>query len=267
MIFLGVDAAWGNVNETGVLALDVNGTILDAGWTIGVNRTLAWINAHAETDTVVFIDAPLLVTNELGQRACEKQVGQRYGHPWKVSANSTNRRSLHLGGVALREALAAKGFRYDDGLDGPPESGRAVSECYPYTTIVGYEPFGYSERPRYKRGPKKMRAPAFRSIRARECDGLIRRLTKLADADPPLDLGSNDVTRKLSHEKSPLNDKAYKHREDLLDAAVCAWTASLWHRHGYDACQVLGGDEPGLVRPAATIIAPARPTQRGPARE
>jgi len=109
----------------------------------------------------VFVDAPLIVTNEDKQRLCEKHVGQRY---WKakVSANSTNINSRHLGGVALRKALQQAGFVYDDGLDGPPQSGRVVSECFPYTTIVGYEPFGYDERPRYKRAPKKMRTAEFK---------------------------------------------------------------------------------------------------------
>lgn len=34
-------------------------------------------------------------------------------------------------------ALAALGRRYDDGLDGPPTQDRVVSQCYPYTAIVG----------------------------------------------------------------------------------------------------------------------------------
>jgi predicted RNase H-like nuclease len=83
----------------------------------------------------------------------------------------------------------------------------------------------------------------------------------LADADPPLDLRSHETTGKLLEEASPLDIAAYKHREDLLDAALCAWTAALWHRHGFERCQVLGA-APGVVRPAATIIAPARPEQR-----
>ena len=51
----------------------------------------------------------------------------------------------------------------------------------------------------------------------------------------------------------------YKHREDLIDALLCAWASSLWDRHGLERCQVLGlpDDEP-----AATIIAPARYEQR-----
>ncbi len=79
----------------------------------------------------------------------------------------------------------------------------------------------------------------------------------------PLDLRSHEVTRKLLEDPSPLDNRAYKHREDLIGAALCAWTASLWHRHGLESCQVLGA-VPNVERPAATIIAPARPEQRAP---
>jgi predicted RNase H-like nuclease len=260
VIFIGVDAAWGEINETGVLVLEPSGHVRDAGWAIGVDAAVAWICARAEPDTLVFIDAPLVVTNPTGQRLCETHVGQRYWR-WSVSANSTNTASQRLGGVALLTALQTDGFRYDDGIDGPPSSGRVVSECYPYTTIVGYEPFAYDVRPLYKRKPKAMRTAEFRAVRAAACDELIRRLAALANADPPLDLRSHDVTRKLVEEPSPLDNRAYKHREDLIDAALCAWTSSLWHRHGFERCQVLGA-VPGVGRPAATIIAPARPDQR-----
>jgi predicted RNase H-like nuclease len=53
-----------------------------------------------------------------------------------------------------------------------------------------------------------------------------------------------------------------KPREDLLDAAIGVWTAALWWRWGAERRQVLG-DQPDALRPAATIIAPARPKQRG----
>lgn len=260
MIFIGVDAAWGDSNETGIVALEPSGHVGDAGWATGVATAAAWISDHAEPDTLVFIDAPLVVTNATGQRLCETHVGQRYWR-WSVSANSTNTASRRLGGVALLAALENDGFRYDDGIDGPPSSGRVVSECYPYTTIVGYEPLGYDLRPLYKRKPKTMRTAEFRAVRAAACDELLRRVAALAHADPPLDLRSHETTRKLLEEPSPLDNAAYKHREDLLDAALCAWTSSLWQRHGFERCQVLGA-APGVVRPAATIITPARPEQR-----
>jgi hypothetical protein len=76
-------------------------------------------------------------------------------------------------------------------------------------------------------------------------------------------LDSHPATAQLL-EDSPLDDRSYKHREDLVDAALAAWTASLWHLAGLDRCQVLGLEDP-LVDDRgsrATIIAPARPEQR-----
>lgn len=49
-----------------------------------------------------------------------------------------------------------------------------------------------------------------------------------------------------------------------VDAAICAWTAALWHHDGTTRCQVLGIEEVehsgNELR--ATIIAPARDSQR-----
>jgi len=267
--FLGVDLAWGEGSaekraaDTGVAAVDEIGRIYAAGWMCGIAETLAWVEEAAGDDALLFVDAPLVVENPGGQRLCEKQTGQRYGR-WQVSANTTNLGSRWLGGVTLRRMLEARGWRYSDGRAGPPTSGRVVSECYPYTTLVGVEELGYDlERPRYKRPPKGVAAAIWKPLRAAACDELIARLAGLVDADPPLDLRSHPETRRLLGEPSPLDRVAYKRREDLLDAVVSAWTAAFWHRHGLSRCQILGAlDEAALTIPLATIIAPARPEQR-----
>lgn len=297
--FLGVDLAWaehrpaGAPNETGLALLDPTGRVLDAGWTRGLDETIAWIEtATGGQDALMFVDAPLVVDNHSGQRLCETQVGQRYGR-WKVSANTTNRTTPHLAGVTLRQRLQLTGWQYGAGHHGPPTSGRTLSECFPYTTLVGAAEFGYDldgQRPRYKRKPKAMRAVQWKPMRAAACDDLLRRMARLRDADPPLLLASHPVSGQLLAEPSPTGDGPYKHREDLLDALLCAWTAALWHRHGLARCQVLGPPEPSpselspselpppeLPPPelppslslagqelVATIIAPAIPAQRRP---
>jgi predicted RNase H-like nuclease len=274
VIYLGLDLAWrlgtGSrpANESGVVALSPDGAVRDAGWTRGLSATIAWIESQVADDVMLFVDAPLVVSNPSGQRLAERQVGQRYG-AWDVSANSTNLASKRLGGVELRRSLAQLGWRYDDGRCGPPTAGRVVSECYPYTTLVGTCELGYADRrPRYKRKPKRMPIAAFRPDRAATCDDLIRRMASLSSADPPLRLDSHPVTRALLEQPSPPDEPGYKHREDLIDAAICAWTASLWHRYGHARCQVLGTEDApdgdGLV---PTIIAPARPSQRWQSRD
>ena len=211
--FLGVDLAWREgrddlpANETGVAVLDPAGRILDAGWTRGVPDTLDWADAAAGgRDAVMFVDASLVVTNPAGQRRCETQVGQRYG-AWKVSAHSTNLRSPRLAGVRLLSLAGQAGWRYSDGRAGPPASGRVISESFPHCTLVGAAELGYDrERPRYKRQPRRLPVAEWRPRRAATCDELIRRLGRLASADPPLRLDSHPVTRQLAGEPSPLGD-------------------------------------------------------------
>lgn len=265
---LGIDLAWGAgtdkslANESGLVAADADGRIVDAGWARGVDEVLSWIDHWAEPSTLAMIDAPLIVDNPSGQRLCETQVGQRYGR-WKVAANSTNLGSAHLAGMDIGQRLEERGWTYEDGRYGPRDHGRGMSEVYPYTTIVGAEELGFEvERPLYKRKPKAMRTAEFRHVRAAACDDLISAVARLRDADPPIDFRSHPAAATLVTEPSPLDDRGYKHREDLLDAVLCAWTGLLWLRHGTARCQVLGLGEGNPGRPEATIIAPARPEQR-----
>ncbi|MEU8792926.1 DUF429 domain-containing protein [Streptomyces sp. NPDC048643] len=271
--FIGIDLAWAHggararPNETGVAVIDGRGEVLDCDWTRGIDETAEWIASVAteRASCLAFVDAPLVVDNPSGQRPCEREVGRRYGR-WKVSANSTNTASPRLAGVLLLERLRAAGWRYDDGLGGPPDDGGALSECYPYTTLVGAPELGYPlRRPPYKRRPASVPTAQWRAVRAEVCDELIARLAGLATADPPLRLASHPVARALLDEPTPEAAGAYKHREDLIDALLCAWTASLWARHGLTRCQVLGPGESDVRHPGdgvATIIAPARPEQR-----
>lgn len=268
--FVGVDLAWGAgrdgvlAKETGLVLLDSAGTVVDAGWAQGVTAVTAWIESHLADGDVVAIDAPLVVTNADGQRSAEREVGQRYMSRWQVAANSTNLAKAHLEGVVLRERLEALGVRYTTGLS-PYDGSSVVFECYPYTTIVGAAELGYDVgKPLYKRKPSALPTSRWAEVRARECDDLIARVGRLATASPPLDLMSHPVTAELLTSPSPLRPAAaYKHREDLLDAALCAWTAALWATRHLEAVQILGLTEtPDADGRVPTIVAPARPEQR-----
>jgi predicted RNase H-like nuclease len=264
---LGIDLAWGQgrpgvpPNESGLVAVDADGRIVDAGWSRGVDETAAWMGRWATGHTIAMIDAPLVVDNETGMRECEKEIGRRYGR-WKVSANASNRGLPGvLAGVVLAARLADEGWIIEDGRGGPPAAGRALYECFPYLALVGVPALGYDrERPIYKRKPRHLAPADFRALRARNADEIVRRVAVLDD--PPIDLRSHPVTATLLDEPTPLADRAAKHREDLLDAVLCAWTGLLWWHHGLLRCQVLGGDE----SPPATVIAPCRPEQRRPVR-
>ena len=129
---------------------------------------------------------------------------------------------------------------------------------------MGAKEFDYDEeRPRYKRLNTALPAAERKRFRADECDELIRRMSLFANGSPSIDIRSHPSTAELLEKPSPLDDVGYKHREDLLDAALCAWTAALWSQHGTERCQVLGESEtPDEVGRRPTIIAPAKPAQR-----
>ena len=267
--YLGVDLAWGEgtdrkpANETGLAVLDEHGTVLDAGWARGIDEVERWITRWASPGSFVAIDAPLIVHNVSGMRDCEREVGRGYGRS-HVYANASNLTLRWLGGVTLFARLDALGFRYLGDPQATNEGAPTVFECYPYTTIVGAVELGYDEkRPRYKRPDRSLPLALRRAARAEACDELVRRVASLEAADPPLRLNSHEVTRALIAERAPMLDSAYKHREDLLDAVLSAWTASLWHRHGLDRVQLLGAEsDPDARGRRGMIVAPARPGQR-----
>ena len=267
--YIGVDLAWGEgtatrtANESGLALIDDTGRVLHAGWVRGIAAVADWIAETAGPGSVLAIDAPLVIHNQSGMRLCERQTGMGYGR-WKVSANASNTVMGWQGGVALRNRLEEIGFRYSDGITPPNPLDRTFVECYPFTTIVGMEELGYEdERPRYKRLDKALTSTLGRQGRAAACDELIRRMIGLATANPPLDILSHEVSRMLVDEPSPIDNIPYKHREDMLDALLCAWTAAIWHQHGDTRVQILGRDDTTDDRGRrATIVAPARVEQR-----
>lgn len=272
MQFIGVDLAWGEgkpdqpANETGLVVIDEQGTVEDATWSRGIDATVEWLTAVAEPGAVIAVDAPLVITNAKGNRLCESEVARCYGR-WQVFANSSNTTMAAQAGVALRQRLEELGFEYLDGSRPARADRRSFFECYPYTTIVGMWELGYEvERPRYKRLVPKLPGVEAKELRAKACDDLLRRMAALAAAETPLNLASHSRTAQLLDEPSPVLDRPYKHREDLIDAALAAWTAAIWHQTPLRT-QVLGasaGADESERRP--TIVAPFRPEQRLSAR-
>jgi predicted RNase H-like nuclease len=271
--YIGVDLAWGlgsatkAANETGLVALDADGTVVDAGWERGVEAVALWIEQHLGQRTLVAVDASLVVTNATGIREPERQVGQRYG-AWRVSANVTNLATRAQAGVRLLDRLGDHAAYLASTDDMERRTAPGVFECYPYTTLVGAEELGYDiERPRYKRPDRSLPPATRRAAKAAVFDDLVTRVDGLSRAVPPVRIRSHPVTAALL-EPSGTHGPTYKHREDLLDAVLCAWTAALWERHGDARVQVLGtdGSLPQDARDAhgrlAAIVAPARPEQR-----
>jgi predicted RNase H-like nuclease len=231
--FIGLDLAWREgrpglpANETGIAVLDPHGAVVEAGWTSGPDETVEQIAAAAAYEwALLFIDAPLVVTNPGGQRPCKTHVGQRYGR-WKGQRQhdqppfaATSRRDLAARARASGLAVLQRPRRTTGG-------GCWLSECYPYTTLVGASELGYeTERPRYKRKPRGMPVAHWRPLRQGACDDLIHRLIGLAQADPPLPASRSVSWTSLSGTCSAADEHEHVLRPAQLDPAPASRSPS-----------------------------------------
>ncbi|WNY35235.1 DUF429 domain-containing protein [Curtobacterium flaccumfaciens] len=271
-----------------MVAMDSDGTITDAGWARGVDAVTDWIAAHLGQRSLIAVDASLVVTNPTGIRESERQVGQRYGR-WKVAANPTNQASAASAGSALLGPAdrTRRRVRLRHGRHAGTDRSGDVRVLPVHDAGGGGGARVRRRTPRYKRLDLRIPAAEARARRAEAFDELVRRLRE-TPLDPPLLLDSHPLTQRLA-DPSVLHGPTHKHREDLLDGALCAWTAAFWERHGDDRVQILGGDPPhrhgpdaagaspgnrrrGPTLPTDTpdeagrrpvVVAPARPSQRG----
>lgn len=188
MRVLGINLAWATnksrvSNEIGVVAVEDDGTVVDAGWTRGLVETLDWIEANAGLEAFAMIDTPLVVTNLVRQRPARSRraSGTADGRCRRTAPISTHQisvaRSCSSCSRSVDGATAPAGT-------GPPAAGRHFSECYPYTTMVGAGELRYDdERPVYtgiRRESQRQRSSASggRLRRAHRPSGFLPKPTR-----------------------------------------------------------------------------------------
>jgi predicted RNase H-like nuclease len=270
--FLGIDLAWAEgtaarpARETGLACIDAAGRVLALETARGIDEVVAWVARWGAPGAVAAVDGPLVVANATGSRLAEKEVASRYGR-LGISAYPSNTGRPAQGAVALRRRLEDADWAYDDGSGAArDDDARTMIECYPYTTLVGAPELGFDAmKPRYKRLAPLLATAERRPHRAAEFRVVLDRVAALAQADPPLDVATHPRAAALVADGPAIVERQHKHLEDLLDGLICAWTASYWARHGTARSQVLGATDPVVdeLGRRGTIIAPARPHQRG----
>lgn len=179
------------------------------------DEIIAAIVSVGDGPVTVAIDAPLVVPNETGRRACEAELqavyGSRHAGPHPSNRQLLTRFHGRIRGEDLLVRLVAMGFTL------PGRRGqRTVFECYPHPAII--EMFELDERLRYK-AKRGMRVADRRAGLAQ----LSSYIDSLQGADPRL------VAEHLVVDET-VRGKALKAVEDALDARICAWVASLWNR-------------------------------------
>lgn len=233
--YVGIDLAWGNRAPTGLAVVDEDGALL-ASATVRTDEEIAtWLASAAGDPVVVAVDAPLVVRNEAGMRACERAVSRAFGaHGASCHASSRARPQFD---PPRAEVLARRhGWRPDADPAAPgPGAPPVAIEVYPHAAMVGLFTLG-TVLP-YK-------AKAGRTVDLRRA-AMLEVLYHL-ETVPELALGAHPRWGELRVAVEDGHRHVHLERvEDEVDAILCAHLAWLW-AHRPSALRVYG-DADGFI--------------------
>src|SRR5271155_1414040 len=184
-VFIGIDLAWSEKNPSGWAVLKGDrdrAELVQVNTLTSYSAVLAQVKENLTASTlVVAIDAPLIVSNEKGQRPCETEIGRRYGAKG-ASCHSSNLSRCHASGPRLASELNSLGFSHAPN-SAHSESHRIMLEVYPHPGLL--ELFQLPSILKYKKGNIATRRSGQRDLQ--------QRLSKLLFLAPPL-----EFTPKLS---------------------------------------------------------------------
>ncbi|ACX96138.1 DUF429 domain-containing protein [Halothiobacillus neapolitanus] len=179
----------------------------------------------------VAIDAPTIITNQYGARACERELARCYGGR-KAGCHPTNRdRYPEADSVALSDWLAHR--RHEHACQ---QATKWQIECYPHPALI--EIFQLAERHLYKKGP----VPARQQGQIE----LAQRLKSLAQSPKLALIVAGEWSHHFSAEYiQSLRGRSLKQNEDVLDAIICLYIAGLFARS--EPGQLFGSVDLGYI--------------------
>jgi len=214
MRVVGVDLAWGPRACSGVCVVD-DGRVLDSACLQSDDEIVSWIRPWDDGELLVAFDAPLIVRNRTGRRACENVFASAFAaeHAVPYPANLTLLKN------DVRAARLARRLR----LRVAPGAARrqpvrAAIEVFPHPALVVF--LARAERLPYKAKPGRSLA-----VRRAAMAELVQGLLDFKRADPPLDVAVSPAWPRLAAAATARGTRlaALKRVEDELDAYVCAY--------------------------------------------
>jgi predicted RNase H-like nuclease/cytidine deaminase len=230
--FIGVDLAWKSErNPSGIAVMegDRSGVQLTTISTLEAEASVLDFILHSSTtNTIVAIDAPLIINNETGQRACESEVGRRYGNR-DASCHTTNLTLYSdAASVALTTALLTGGFAHVDPAT-RDVSGKLVAEVYPHAAMVAL--WDLPKVIKYKKGSLPLKRAGL--------EILTNYIRRLHESEPQL-LSNGLIRDVLGRDLNGLGGDALKRYEDQLDAIFCAYQAYYFWYWGWERNEIFG---------------------------
>jgi predicted RNase H-like nuclease len=240
--FIGIDLAWkSDKNHTSCAVLEGNQNGVEIRNVSDCITTLSdvqsFINMHARGDSVVAIDAPLIILNHEGQRPCEKEIGHRFGSS-HASAHSSNLKLYpDAGSVRLANHLEEQGFKNCPEPHKRFLGGKWFFEVYPHPAHLVL--FERSRIIKYKKGSVSSRKSGLHEFREGKRHFLCA-------ASPPL-VENAQLHSLIDRSLNDLHGRALKHYEDTLDATFCAYLAAYFWAWSYERNEIIGNKEPGYI--------------------
>ena len=192
--FIGIDLAWKpDVNPTGAVVL--SGTrsgaeVADVASDLrSFTAVLEYIEQHSTDETVVAVDAPLIIPNSTGQRRCDHALSRAYGSR-QASCHSANQTLLpNAASVRLEAELQTRGYRHIS------LGSRTMLEVYPHAALVSL--FDLPHIIKYKKGRVESKRSGLRELqsRLRTLNASEARLCRVARGCIPAHVGSRDAAR------------------------------------------------------------------------
>lgn len=249
--FFGVDLAWGQRNRTGLAVLDDRGRLLESATVRPDEAILSFVRKHATGTTVAAIDAPMIVPNETGGRACDALVDRLFGSSWAGAYPANRANPLFFPeprGAVLARAL---GWQLDPAMR--PCPGRQLCiEVYPHPAMVVL--FGLSRVIPYKIKQGRDLASLLRAY-----DVLLGHLE--ATCGPTLHLAASSRWQLLRSVAATATRKSELAAiEDEVDAIFCAYLAWMW-ANAPERMAVLGDLAGGYIVVPAPPSAATVPTR------
>jgi predicted RNase H-like nuclease/ppGpp synthetase/RelA/SpoT-type nucleotidyltranferase len=231
---IGIDLAWGLKNPTGLAVLDDGGRLVHVSAVRTDDEIVAALEPFITGPCIVAIDAPLLVTNETGNRRAERELNADFAK-FQAGAHPTNQGKPEFTDGDTRGGRLGKRLRLD--LD--PRSGRDRRgiEVYPHAATVAL--FRLGRTLKYKNKP------------GRTVDGLRAELLVLMghlEAVPELHLGAGWVALRTAVQTARRKSEL-RVVEDQVDAVVCAYVGWIAVRRPDDVTTYGNAAEGAIVSP------------------
>ncbi len=240
--FIGLDLAWqSEKNDSGIAVLrgdDHGAKFISHGTVSSTSLVVERILAHSSANTVVAIDAPLIITNKTRQRPCEIEIARRFARYDAAPFPANLGLYPNPGSVRVAEMMVQSSFVHaPNPATDKKKPGRWFFEVYPHPAHVVL--FHLDKIVKYKRGSIAQRRAGLGTLRS-------YMMAKFMSGNPSI-VPNELYYELLTSDLNELKGKGLKRYEDTLDALICAYLAFFYWTWGGEKNELIGDLQAGYI--------------------